>query len=318
MLSHSGEGAKAIVRISMLGAGFVCGVGGRNVTSIQRRTGVSITSSLSHAGGSVRVFKVTAGEVSQVKAAVSILQEAVEVYKSLTEGDFRGQYVEPEVVVQGIRFLYAPPPKHKMPNAACVRKLPQSLLFKKEAEQAFMSVRGVAMGRGSHSRESQDSHHLYQSYTGNQHFQSLLERDASSSVDSNESATIGSLYDPSRDPFQHQGRPQRRQGHLSDPIDRRLDGIDAVDGIDHHREQYQLSKEVTPRKRYPGSNPASPHTCVKDFNRDRATNPLRITHSTPSLSDLMLSPDRANRDWREKPKGNQPRNLLRDFQGMHV
>ena len=39
--------AMAVVRISLLGAGFVCGVRGRNINAIQRRTGVTITSSVS-------------------------------------------------------------------------------------------------------------------------------------------------------------------------------------------------------------------------------------------------------------------------------
>lgn len=39
--------AHAVVRVSLLGAGFVCGVGGRNISAIQRRTGVMITSSVS-------------------------------------------------------------------------------------------------------------------------------------------------------------------------------------------------------------------------------------------------------------------------------
>jgi hypothetical protein len=75
-----------------------------------------------------------------VKSAVAVMQEAVGFYKSLTEGDFIGQYVEPEVTIQGITFQYAPPPKDKMPRAASVKKLPQSMTVLKEAEQSFMST----------------------------------------------------------------------------------------------------------------------------------------------------------------------------------
>jgi hypothetical protein len=47
--------SQAVVRVSLLGAGFVCGVGGRNISAIQCRTGATITSSVSKMlGGGVR------------------------------------------------------------------------------------------------------------------------------------------------------------------------------------------------------------------------------------------------------------------------
>ena len=56
LLSPESPGtALAVVRVSMLGAGFLCGVGGRNINAIQHRTGVTITSSVSKTfNGNVR------------------------------------------------------------------------------------------------------------------------------------------------------------------------------------------------------------------------------------------------------------------------
>ena len=80
------------------------------------------------------MFRVSGSSTAEVKSAVAIMEEAIGVYKSLTEGDFQGQFVEPEVSIQGIMFSYAPPPKDKMPKAACVKQLSQSLATRKGTE----------------------------------------------------------------------------------------------------------------------------------------------------------------------------------------
>ncbi len=357
-LGHGEMAECAIVRISMLAAGFVCGVGGRNVSMIQRRTGASITSSVC-SSLAVRSFKVSGRTLSQVKGSVAIMQEAVGVYKSLTEGDFRGQCVEPEISVQGISFSYAPPPKHKMPNAASVRKLPQSLAVRKEAERAFAAYQG------------QRRKGAFQSP------QSTLDRDASSSVDSSESALQfgSSMYGGhgyerdyqlaeedgdrgggrggDRGGDRGRGGGRERRPLLSHGYDRSgYEGRDREHGRDRGRrayrgqyteyydefvrvgdhEQYLLSSEFTTRSEpHERSYPKSHSNSVSPFGSRASSissmSPIRVTQSASSLPDFGLARDRADGDWRQRRhqqhhvapgNGNDDDNILRDFQGMQV
>ena len=52
--------------------------------------------------------------------ALSVLCGAVERYKQLTEGEYAGRIVKHVQQVAGIEFFYHPPPRTKVPQAACL------------------------------------------------------------------------------------------------------------------------------------------------------------------------------------------------------
>ena len=401
MLSSGPEAqgnANAVVRVSLLGAGFVCGVGGRNISAIQHRTGVAITSSVSKAwvGGVryamlsvslplsmavcrcvavgpwqrlhpwllwplslcllihsihyylLRVFKVSGGSAKQVKSAVAIMEEAVGVYKSLTEGDFMGQFVEPEVSIQGIMFSYAPPPKDKMPRAACVKELPRSLAMRKGPE----SPNHQLSQQSSYQSTYQSSHH-----TSHQSYHSTMDR--SSSVDSNESHA--SLH---RDRLDERWNEDRGLNHgYSGGYN---DGYNHGYNLQHSNAEYAVKYDTECTAGYAGGSPAGydgeqqprhggrrtgarrPPTrpsmvsmmTRRSLSGDRsrlrqaqdppspcnATPSIRSAYSMPSLSETtnVPDPDRADSDdWRQGrgsvvdfSRGPRARSLLNDFQRM--
>ena len=297
-----------------------------------------------------RVFKVSGDSMTRVKGAVGIMQEAVGVYKSLTEGDFRGQYVEPEVMIQGITFSYAPPPKDKMPHAACVRQLSESLAGRKEATPSGLSspslhsrLPGVASLSSLSSLTSLPN-------LPNQSCQSTLELDANSSVDSNESFGFGGCFHDSHQIIRERARHVDERGdpvwygshqedgrgyqHLSSggEYQQHMYGPEIRHGGRHSRHgQRSLARNLDKDFSRVRQHPSSPYT--PDMNEremhgykhtHRSSLSMRSTHSMPSLSSLPTPPaaDRTERDWRERSsvedKGPRPRSLLHDFQRMRV
>ena len=103
-----------VLKITMLAAGFVIGPKGRSIRAIAEKSDTLIESK---SVGDYRQF-IISGEPDDILTATKVLTEAVNTYKSLTEGDFEGTVVQPKILVCGIQFQYLPPPKHKMPNAA--------------------------------------------------------------------------------------------------------------------------------------------------------------------------------------------------------
>lgn len=98
----------------MLAAGFVIGPKGRSIRAIAEKCNTLIES---RTVGDYRQF-IISGEPDDILTATKVVTEAVNTYKSLTEGDFEGAVVQPKILVCGIQFQYLPPPKHKMPCAA--------------------------------------------------------------------------------------------------------------------------------------------------------------------------------------------------------
>eukprot|EP00890_Picochlorum_soloecismus_P004423 jgi/Picsp_1/4982/NSC_02345-R1_protein len=103
-----------VLKITMLAAGFVIGPKGRSIRAIAESSNTLIESKTV---GDYRQFLIS-GEPDDILTATKVVTEAVNAYKSLTEGDFEGTVVQPKILVCGIQFQYLPPPKHKMPNAA--------------------------------------------------------------------------------------------------------------------------------------------------------------------------------------------------------
>lgn len=127
-----------VLRITILAAGFVIGPRGSSIKMISDRCNVDIESKTVR-NGEVREFKCTGNHKDVVKA-VQIMKEAVNTYKILTEGDYKGQCVQSTMVILGITFDYCPPPKSKMPHAASVVKLSQKLASRKEENSSLTTM----------------------------------------------------------------------------------------------------------------------------------------------------------------------------------
>eukprot|EP01024_Parvocaulis_polyphysoides_P040212 TRINITY_DN3652_c0_g1_i5.p1 TRINITY_DN3652_c0_g1~~TRINITY_DN3652_c0_g1_i5.p1 ORF type:complete len:240 (-),score=9.98 TRINITY_DN3652_c0_g1_i5:285-1004(-) len=109
--------------ITLLAAGFVVGNKGESVRQLWQRTGASIRSLLQkrvYNGQqlSVRVFKICGQTHSQVLQTLSIIVEAVDLYRRFLSGDYADQVVETKQVIQGITFEYSPPPITANPFSA--------------------------------------------------------------------------------------------------------------------------------------------------------------------------------------------------------
>lgn len=106
------------LRMTQVVAGFVIGIQGVSIRSISQQTGAEIYS-WSENPGNRRVFEIK-GSPKETAHAVWIIISAVQRYKDLTEGNQLGKFVDPVQNVQGVKFLYRPPPKHRVPHAASV------------------------------------------------------------------------------------------------------------------------------------------------------------------------------------------------------
>lgn len=52
---------------------------------------------------------------------MDIMTQAVARYKDLAEGKYKGKEVDKKQLIQGIEFIYQPPPKTIVPFAAALR-----------------------------------------------------------------------------------------------------------------------------------------------------------------------------------------------------
>jgi hypothetical protein len=286
------------------------------------------------------VFRVSGSSTAEVKSAVAIMEEAIGVYKSLTEGDFQGQFVEPEVSIQGIMFSYAPPPKDKMPKAACVKQLSQSLATRKGTESPNHHLSHLS--HQSYQSTYQSSHQsLYQS-PHQSPFQSFLPRmDRRSSVDSNESQA--SLHRERLDDRWNEDNRYRNHGYNLEYLNTEHTigynvGYHAEYSADYHAERQPRHGG---RHRGGVRPPRKPSTMMRSLSDDHSrarqavgpsspynsTSSMRPPYSTQSLSEMtnLPDPERADGDWREgrlsaedTSKTPRRRSLLNDFQGMRM
>lgn len=127
-----------VLRITILAAGFVIGPRGSSIKLISEHCNVDIESKTVQ-GGDIREFKCKGNREDVVKA-VQIIKEAVNTYKILTEGDYKGQCVQSTMVILGVTFDYCPPPKSKMPHAASVIKLSPNLVSRKEDQSSLCTM----------------------------------------------------------------------------------------------------------------------------------------------------------------------------------
>jgi len=114
----------ARLRITLLAAGFVIGPEGDSVRSISNVTGADVRSRTVPKDATCprdcREFTIE-GSSATVTHALSVLCDAVDRYKQLTEGKYQGQIVPHVQHVSGVDFFYQPPPRSKMPQAASLK-----------------------------------------------------------------------------------------------------------------------------------------------------------------------------------------------------
>eukprot|EP00887_Chlorella_sp_A99_P001213 scaffold14.g1213.t1 len=114
----------AVVRITLLAAGFVIGPSGSSIRDICKLTGANIKSWTVNPDGMcprpARQFVVD-GPAPAVAAALGVVCDAVARYKELCEGKYAGQSVPRLQRVSGMDFAYQPPPRNIVPFAASLR-----------------------------------------------------------------------------------------------------------------------------------------------------------------------------------------------------
>ncbi len=144
----STESGGVSMRCTLLCAGFVLGPSGSSVRAISKLTGADIRSETQRPGqhvGCTRACRrfVIEGTNKSVANAVRIISSAITHYKELCEGAYcgmfflgvlqmspqpvqhhfipaSGQSVSKMQVVEGVTFIYQPPPRSKVPHAASI------------------------------------------------------------------------------------------------------------------------------------------------------------------------------------------------------
>eukprot|EP01024_Parvocaulis_polyphysoides_P046758 TRINITY_DN441_c0_g1_i1.p1 TRINITY_DN441_c0_g1~~TRINITY_DN441_c0_g1_i1.p1 ORF type:complete len:319 (+),score=19.33 TRINITY_DN441_c0_g1_i1:9-965(+) len=113
-----------ILLVTLLAAGFVVGSRGSSVQKICERSGCNIKSWNTHVPihsqqkpKAIRVFLIQ-GNKFGILEAIRLISAAVDRYKLLIEGAYKDQVVAPIQVVEGIEFVYKPPPILAMPRSA--------------------------------------------------------------------------------------------------------------------------------------------------------------------------------------------------------
>ncbi|EFN59020.1 hypothetical protein CHLNCDRAFT_137699 [Chlorella variabilis] len=123
-------GGGALLRVTLLAAGYVIGPAGASVRDVSRTTGADIRSwsesfqdaSAGPAAASRRVRTIVIeGKRRCVVHALRIIAAAVDRYVDLTGGSYCGQAVDRAHVIDGCTFFYSPPPRAAVPFAAALR-----------------------------------------------------------------------------------------------------------------------------------------------------------------------------------------------------
>ncbi|MCO5611174.1 hypothetical protein L7F22_065424 [Adiantum nelumboides] len=124
--THFHDGAtQAIMKVTILAAGFVIGARGISARLIGQVTGAVVHSWTERTAGAcrspppphhlppVRLFRIE-GKRSSVQAAVALIHEAVSKYKELCESKRRGEFVQRDHVIGGVEFFYHPPARRAL------------------------------------------------------------------------------------------------------------------------------------------------------------------------------------------------------------
>ncbi|KAL4446280.1 hypothetical protein ABPG77_003087 [Micractinium sp. CCAP 211/92] len=114
----------ALLRITLLAAGFCIGPSGASIREICKASQTDIKSWTAPpddlCNRSCRVFRIE-GPAHGVAKAAGIICDAVDRYKELCEGKYAGQSVPRIQHVAGVEFHYQPPPRSVVPFAASLK-----------------------------------------------------------------------------------------------------------------------------------------------------------------------------------------------------
>lgn len=144
------------LQMTLLVAGFVIGPCGVSIRDIINKTGAKISSWTKEPGtaeaSKVRIF-VIKGHSHEMTHALRIVLAAVCRYKELAEGKYAGRCVDSVQLVQGVEFLYRPPPKERVPYAASIDNSPRKTHtplksfcpYMVEGGCAFTPLRGASL-----------------------------------------------------------------------------------------------------------------------------------------------------------------------------
>eukprot|EP01026_Neomeris_dumetosa_P019454 TRINITY_DN1790_c0_g1_i6.p1 TRINITY_DN1790_c0_g1~~TRINITY_DN1790_c0_g1_i6.p1 ORF type:complete len:482 (+),score=53.08 TRINITY_DN1790_c0_g1_i6:429-1874(+) len=118
-----------VLRITQLIAGFLIGPRGLSIRDLAQGTGCVIKSWIEDSSiecpRDTRVF-VLEGAPSCVLTCLDVVIAAIDRYRDLAEGKWRGQYVNKTQMIKGFVFVYYPPPKDRVPMAAGIKGFPTS------------------------------------------------------------------------------------------------------------------------------------------------------------------------------------------------
>ncbi|KAL3688815.1 hypothetical protein R1sor_015124 [Riccia sorocarpa] len=110
---YQASGMQALMRVTLLAAGFVIGARGISARLIGQVTGSIVqswTESSRPDAVPIRLFRIQ-GKKAVVQAAVALISQAVAKYKDLCDCKRRGEFVQREHVINGVEFYYQPPPR---------------------------------------------------------------------------------------------------------------------------------------------------------------------------------------------------------------
>eukprot|EP01023_Acetabularia_acetabulum_P005176 TRINITY_DN1211_c0_g1_i1.p1 TRINITY_DN1211_c0_g1~~TRINITY_DN1211_c0_g1_i1.p1 ORF type:complete len:424 (-),score=72.75 TRINITY_DN1211_c0_g1_i1:782-2053(-) len=118
-----------VLRITQLIAGFLIGPRGLSIRDLAQGTGCVIKSWIEDSSlecpRDTRVF-VLEGSPCCVLMCLDVVIAAIDRYRDLAEGKWRGQYVNKTQKIKGFIFVYYPPPKDRVPMAAGIKGFPTS------------------------------------------------------------------------------------------------------------------------------------------------------------------------------------------------
>ncbi|KAH8975407.1 hypothetical protein BDL97_01G155700 [Sphagnum fallax] len=117
---YQAAGTQALMRVTLLAAGFVIGARGISARLIGQVTGAIVqswTESCRPDSVPIRLFRIQ-GKKAVVQTAVALIEQAVAKYKDLCECKRRGEFVQREHIINGVEFYYQPPPRKAFALAA--------------------------------------------------------------------------------------------------------------------------------------------------------------------------------------------------------
>lgn len=156
---------RAVLRITLLAAGFVIGPKGQSIRDISKVSGARIRSwndNFVQHGKMRRVRQIVIeGRVTTIVHALTIIRHAVERYRELYEGGYCNQFVDPIQLIMGVEFTYSPPPRKAVPYAAGIKTKASSRGKDQNNRRPHedMNLYRVSQGVTVLSSESDQSYH---------------------------------------------------------------------------------------------------------------------------------------------------------------